>query len=84
LGRRAVQCSRAAADDDDALARGPHAQLGEIHVDVLPVRVKGTSRRVGESVALHAGAVHERSKKAGVHSVRYVGATAVEYAADTA
>jgi hypothetical protein len=63
-------------DDDDALRATVSAELGEIHLCVMPVevlaRTDSRSRSTVPEVTLAEGRVHERSKKAGVHSVRYV------------
>jgi hypothetical protein len=62
------------ADDEEALGRQPNASLGEIAVKVRRIIVTDRYRRThpAPSVALSTGKVHERSKKAGVHSVGYV------------
>jgi hypothetical protein len=62
------------ADDDEALSRQPNASLGEIAVQVRRIIVNDRYQRPHPvpGVALFTGKVHERSKKAGVHSVGYV------------
>jgi hypothetical protein len=61
-------------DDDEALNRQPNASLGEISVQVQRTIVTDLSRLdYTHSSTLCAGSVHERSKKAGAHSIRYIG-----------
>jgi hypothetical protein len=60
------------ADDDDAATHFPNPFLGEIHVAARPVRVTGRRPRTRdrENVTLAQDTIHERSKKAGVHTIR--------------
>jgi hypothetical protein len=61
-----------ADDDSDMLSRQPNPALGEIRVLVQPTMVTSyTTTAALPAVALKAGKMHERSKKAGVHSVGY-------------
>jgi hypothetical protein len=64
----------ATVDDDEALNLQPNPSLGEISVTVQPVIVTAHYQRKQPQAAieLSTGKVHERSKKAGVHSVGYI------------
>ncbi|KAI0754338.1 hypothetical protein C8Q80DRAFT_362391 [Daedaleopsis nitida] len=56
-------------DDDEVLGSPSHAHLGEIEVGVLRIRAEYRSVPHSWTKFQPVGAVHERSKKAGVHSV---------------
>jgi hypothetical protein len=61
-------------DDDSALGVQGHANMGEISVEFNPIAVTSFEppATAQPAVALHAGKVHERSKKAGVHTIQSV------------
>jgi hypothetical protein len=71
--------------DDESLDRQLNASLGEISVQIQPAIVieysKPTRRAPG--VSLSAGKVHERSKKAGDHSIEYAHAHPTSFLADS-
>jgi hypothetical protein len=62
------------ADDDAALSVGVSASLGEISVQIRPVIITEYNDRKSrrKDVSLVPGIIHERSKKAGAHSVQCV------------
>jgi hypothetical protein len=65
-----TQAPCADVDDDEALNRQPNASLGEISVQVQRTTVTDLYRpEYTHSITLSAGRVHERSKKAGAHSI---------------
>ena len=59
------------ADDDEVIGMSvPHEKVGEIEVAVSRIRAEvRTMQRTWATQFRPTGAVHERSKKAGVHCV---------------
>jgi hypothetical protein len=74
LHRPLVPALKLLSDEDDALAAGAPAALGEIALTITPVLIMCAAQPRGrvDAVALSSAKIHERSKKAGVHRVQYV------------
>jgi hypothetical protein len=63
----------AAIDDDSSLDSSNHVSLGEITLQLTPtIVISRNERGTRTSVRLHEGKVHEQSKKAVAHAVRFV------------
>ena len=70
LGRSRAPGHDALVDDDELLNRpSNHANVGSIEVGVTRVHEEGRPASVTVETFSGMGAVHERSKKAGAHSV---------------
>ena len=71
-GRRWVSNDDRVDDEENVNSLAPHAALGEIEVSI--VRIRAEYRSVPHTMGRFqpVGAVHERSKKAGVHCVSCV------------
>ena len=70
LSRSRVPGYDALVDDDELLNRpSNHANVGSIEVGVIRVHEEGRPASVTVERFSGMGAVHERSKKAGAHSV---------------
>ena len=71
-GRRWASNDDRADDEENVNSLAPHAALGQIEVSI--VRIRAEYRSVPHTMGRFqpVGAVHERSKKAGVHCVSCV------------
>lgn len=64
-------------DDEEKLGIPLHANVGEIKVGVERIRAEHETVQCTWDKFKPTGAVHERSKKAGVHCVSYVPRTLI-------
>ncbi len=70
LARSRTPCHDGLVDDDELLNRlSNHADVGSIEVGITRVYEEGRPASVTIETFSGMGAVHERSKKAGAHSV---------------